>query len=313
MTQASEIGSRIVGIDVSKDRLDVFMAGDTFNVENSAAGLKVLVRLLKGVRAAGLEASGGYEVPALKALAAGGVAAYRLDPAQVRSFARGVGQRAKTDAIDARMIARCLAEGIDGMEPYEENEVTERLAALHAFRRKLVGQKTAVAGQADRMTSPLLLTLLAEHQAALADWIAPVEAEIAATIASDPALACKAARLKSAPGVGPVLATALIAGLPELGRIGSRQIAALVGVAPYDRQSGRRARPARCAAGRRNIRNILYMAALAAIRARKRPFAQFYERLTAAGKPPKLAIIAVMRKMVVTLNTMLRTGAAWAT
>lgn len=302
-----------VGIDVSKERLDVFStAGERFSVANDAVGLERLAARVSGARAVGLEASGGYEVPALKALAQEGVAVYRLDPAQVRAFARSRGQRAKTDAIDARMIALCLCAGLDDLTPFACNAATARLAELAALRRRLVGQKAALAGSADRASDAFVRALMAELEATLAALTARLDAEIAVAIAAEPSLREKAAHLRSAPGVGPVLATTLLANLPELGRVGSRQIAALVGVAPYDQQSGRRQRPARCAAGRRQIRNVLYMAALAAIRAQKRPFFQTYERLRAAGKPAKLAITAIMRKMIVVLNAMLRDAKPFA-
>jgi len=249
----------------------------------------------------------------LKALAQAGLAVYRLDPAQVRAFARSRGQRAKTDAIDARMIALCLRAGLDTLKPFADDAATARLAALAAFRRRLVAHKAALAGSADRIEDRVLQGLMAEQDAMLATHIARLDAEIAATITATPDLADKVVRLRSVPGVGPVLAATLLASLPELGRIGSRQIAALVGVAPYDRQSGRSARPARCAAGRAGtVRNVLYMGVLAAIRAQKSPFRQTYARLRAAGKPPKLAITAVMRKMIVILNAMIRDGAPFA-
>lgn len=299
-----------VGIDVSKDRLDVFStAGERFSVANDAAGRAALALRIAGARAAGLEASGGYEAPVLKALAQAGLATYRLDPAQVRAFARSRGQRAKTDAIDARMIALCLSACRDTLRPFVDDAATARLAALAAFRRRLVGHKAALAGSDDRREDPLLQHLAAEQEALLAAQIAGLDAEIATIIAATPELSDKAARLRSAPGVGPVLAATLLASLPELGRVGSRQIAALVGVAPYDRQSGRSARPARCAAGRRQVRNVLHMGVLAAIRARKSPFQTTYARLVAAGKPPKLAIAAVMRKMIVILNATVRDDA----
>lgn len=303
-----------VGIDVSKDRLDVCStAGQRFSVTNDPAGRAALARRISGARAAGLEASGGYETPVLKALAQAGLAAYRLDPAQVRAFARSRGQRAKTDAIDARMIALCLSVGLDGLKPFTDDAATARLAALSAFRRRLVAQRAGLAGSADRIDEPVLEQLAAEQDAMLADQIARLEAEIAATIAATPELSDKAVRLRSAPGVGPVLAATLLASLPELGRVGSRQIAALVGVAPYDRQSGRSTRPAHCAAGRRQVRHVLYMGVLAAIRAAKSPFRDTYARLIAAGKPAKVAITAVMRKMIVILNAMIRDNATFAT
>lgn len=302
----------IVGIDVSKDRLDVFVSsGVSFMVANSTSGVQELVQRVQGARAFALEASGGYEALALHALAQAGLSVYRLDPGRVRSFARGLGQRAKTDAIDARMIALCLAAGIADLHPYQSDAATQTLAELVALRRQFVGDLTGLAGRVDRARAELVRELLAEQAATLRNMITRLDARIAETVAGDDALARKAARLRSAPGVGPVLAATLTAGLPELGQIGSRKIAALIGVAPYDRQSGRRAKPGRCAAGRGHIRKVLYMAAMAAIRAGKNPFARTYQHLTGLGKPAKLAIVAVMRKMIVVLNAMLRDDRAW--
>lgn len=166
-----------VGIDVSKERLDVFStAGERFSVANDPAGREALALRIRGARAAGLEASGGYEAPVLKALAQAGLAVYRLDPAQVRAFARSRGQRAKTDAIDARMIALCLRAGLDTLKPFADDAATARLAALAAFRRRLVAHKAALAGSADRIEDRVLQGLMAEQDAMLATHIARLDA-----------------------------------------------------------------------------------------------------------------------------------------
>lgn len=316
-----------VGVDVSKDRLDVHVPGEAaFAAENNRTGLKRLVGRLKGLGpvAVGLEASGGYEAGALKALAKAGLAVYRLDPAQVRAFARGLGRRAKlvlgpaesrtrgTDAMDARMIARCLEAVIEDAKPYRPDPTTERLAALAGFRRKLVSEIAGLKSYADRVVEPVVIRMVQARLGTLKLSVARLDKEIRDQIAADAAMTRRHRLLVSAPGVGPVLASTLIAELPELGRATSRQIAALVGVAPFDRQSGRKTRSGRCRAGRRTVRNVLYMAALSAVRARKRPFIDLYERLQAAGKPAKLALVAVMRKMIVTLNAMAQTNTEWA-
>lgn len=305
-----------VGIDVSKDRLDVCVwpQGEAFSVGNDAAGRKALAaRLVRlGPVAAGLEASGGYERAALKALSRAGVAVWRLDAGQVRAFARGVGVKAKTDAIDAAMIARCLAAVAGDHAPWSEDAAAGRLAALVGYRRKLVAESAAQKGYADRVDAPLVARMVKARIAALKLQVACLDKEIAAAVAASSDMAPRAAAMMEVPGVGPVLATTVMAELPELGRLDARQIASLVGVAPFDRQSGRSARNGRCRGGRRQVRNVLYMAALAAIRAKANRFKDAYQRLIAAGKPPKLAIVAIMRKIIVTLNAMAKNQTQWA-
>lgn len=304
-----------VGVDVSKDQLDVCVwpQGGTFSVANDAAGRKALATRLGrlGRVATGLEASGGYERAALKALSRSGLAVWRLDAAQVRSFARGVGTKAKTDAIDARMIARCLAAVADQQAPWSEDKAAERLAALVGYRRKLVAESSAQKGYADRLDEPVVARMVKARIAALRLLIVRLDKEIACAVAASSCMASHAAAMKQVPGVGPVLVATLLAELPELGRLDGRQVASLVGVAPFDRQSGRAARPGRCRGGRRSVRNVLYMAALAAVRAQDNRFKDVYRRLIAAGKTPKLAIVAVMRKMIVTLNAMAKNQTQW--
>lgn len=303
-----------VGIDVSKDRLDgQVLGGERFSVANDPAGLKELVCRCKrlGPVAIGLEASGGYEKAALAKLFKAGLDVWRLDAAQVRAFARGLGRRAKTDKIDAEVIARCLAVVWQDTRPWRPNPAAEAVEALTAFRRKLVEEQTALKCQLDQAAHPLVTRIVKQSITAVKHRLLLLEKEIASAIAADPELARKNAQLQSAPGVGPVLAATLIAELPELGRLSSREIAALVGVAPFDRQSGRSVRPGRCRGGRHAVRAALYMGALSAVRAGKQPVAAFHKRLTQAGKPYKLAIVAVMRKLLVALNAMLRDNKEW--
>lgn len=303
-----------VGIDVSKDRLDCRLGGVRLSVANDAAGLKMLIVRLKqlGLVAVGLEASGGYEKLALAKLFKAGLDVWRLDAAQVRAFARGVGRRAKTDRIDAEMIARCLATIWQQCRPWRPDPAAERVEALTAFRRKLVGEQTALKGYADRADEPVVARMVRTRLAALKLAIVQLDTEIGRAIAADPVLARRNSQLQSAPGVGPVLAATLLAELPELGRVSSREIAALAGVAPHDRQSGRTTRPGRCRGGRHAVRAVLYMGALSAVRGRKQPFAAVHQRLTQAGKPYKVALVAIMRKLLVALNAMLRDNKNWA-
>lgn len=305
-----------VGIDVSKDRLDVHVhGGAAFALGNSDHGLRALVRTLAaapGAPAVALEASGGYEMPALHALAAAGFAVWRLDPARVRAFAKSLGRKVKTDPVDAQVIAHCLEATADRLAPWRPDPETERLAALVRFRRRLVEHAAALGGDSDRPVDPLIGRIAREARLALQRASAELDAAIRTMIRTTPRLDHRARILASAPGVGPVLTGTLIAELPELGAGSSRQLAALTGVAPYDHQSGRHRRPSRCAGGRRAVRRALYMGALGAIRAANNPFAAAYHRLIARGKPAKVAIVAVMRKMIVTLNAMLRNDTAWA-
>lgn len=307
--------SAFVGIDVSKERLDIHIhpTGETFSVANHKHGLRSLQRRLSrlGPLAAAVEASGGYERAVLDRLAAAGLTAFRLDPAQVKSFARLERQRAKTDAIDAGLIARCLAQVIDSLEPYRHDPAGQALAELVAYRRTLVEERSVLKARIDQATMALVRRLLKTSLASLNRRIALLDKAIAKTVAEEPRFRTRAAVLATAPGAGPVLIATLLARLPELGEISSRQIASLLGVAPYDRQSGARRRPGRCQAGRGDVRKVVYMATLAAIRRPGHPLRAFYRRLTGNGKPPKLAILAAMRKFVTHLNAMLRDQTSW--
>jgi len=305
-----------VGIDVAKDRLDVFVAGETFHVENGKAGIKTLHKRLKAFTGRqlrlGVEASGGYEAPVLLALAQAGLSIFRVEAGRVRAFAFALGQHAKTDPIDAQMIARYLEASHDRLVPYKPQPGLECLAELVRFRRSLVERETALRSSADRRHDSLVVKVAKRELARVKGDLREIEKAIAGRIAADAELAKRDEILQSAPGVGPVLAATLASEMPELGAIDSRSAAALVGVAPFDRQSGRSRRPGRCRAGRSQVRKVLYMAALAAIRKGKNRFSKAYDSLVARGKLAKVAINAVMRKMIVTLNAMLKANAVWA-
>lgn len=304
-----------VGIDVAKARLDVHLhpQGQGFTVPNDKAGWRSLSLRLRalGPMAVALEASGGYEKGAARRLVKSGLAVYLLDPAQVRSFARGLKRHAKTDAIDAAMIARCLATTIADAIPWRPDPLAERLTALVAFRAKLVAERTALKSYSDTVEEPVVRRLVNGRLAGLTLAIARLDKEIGTLIGATDDLARRFRLLVSVPGVGPVLASTLLALLPELGRISPKAVAALVGVAPFSRQSGAADRGGRCRGGRGSIRAALYMAALSAIRGGNAPVRAFYERLRCAGKPAKPAIVAAMRKLITILNAIARDNQPW--
>ena len=302
----------ILAIDVSKDRLDCFDAhtGEAFALDNSPAGLAALVeRCRSGGLLVALEASGGYERPVLTALVVAGIAARLLDPRKVRHFARACGRWAKNDRLDARVIA-AYAAAIPG-PPHQPDQDTQRLAELVTYRRQMIDAETTLANQAEHLCDPELRRDARRRLQASKLRLGRLDARIAALIKASPALAPKAAVLRSIPCVGPVLCTTLLAELPELGRLGRREIAALVGVAPLDNDSGRRKGARGIYGGRPAVRAVLYMAALVA--GRHNPvLAAFKTRLIQAGKKQKGAIVAVMRKLLVLANALLRDNRPYA-
>jgi transposase len=300
----------LVGIDVAKARLDVHLrpCGEVFALGNHKAGWRALAQRLRKLDsvAVGIEASGGYEKGLARHLVKTGIVVYVFDPAQLRAFARGLRRHAKTDPIDAAMIARCLEATIEDAIPYQPDPLAERLAALVAYRTKLVAESAALKGYRDTLQEPLVRRMVDGRRASLKLALARLDQAIAGLIAGTPGFARRFCLLVSVPGVGPVLASTLIALLPELGRIGAKAVAALVGVAPFNRQSGRTDRRGRCRGGRGAVRTVLYMATLSAIRCRNPAIAPFYDRLRRAGKPAKPAIVAAMRKLITILNAIAR-------
>ncbi len=296
-----------VGIDVSRDWLDVHILPfrRRLRVANTPAGWRELAGALTDHPQAkvALEASGGYEQGILRHLAEAGWRAYCVDPFKVRQFARAGGRRAKNDRIDAEMIARYLATFT--LQPTRIDPVIERLCEHVTYRRQLVEERTAVANQARLLRDPQLRRLSRRRLARLEVLIARLEQALAEQIASDPQLAAKAAVLQTIKGVGPILAATLLALLPELGTICRRKIAALVGLCPYDFDSGRFAGQRHIAGGRKHVRNALYMPTLTAMRFEP-AIKPFYERCVAGRSDKKPAVIAAMRKLLTILNARMR-------
>jgi transposase len=303
-----------VGIDVSKDHLDVHRHPDglAFRVTNTPAGIrKLLNQLGEGPYAIGCEATGGYENRLLLALSEAGRPGYCLHPADVRAFTRLKGRRAKTDRLDARAIAEALRVALDTRKPLRRTRAAAAIKEMVTVRRTLIATINDLKSLLARIETPQarkpLQAMLETHKQALK----AIARTIRDALAADPAIAETVKRILSAPGAGPVLAAELIASMPELGSLSSRQAASLLGVAPHPRQSGSLNKPGRCQAGRPTIRRVLYMATLSAIKARLQPLYPFYQRMRTAGKPFKVAIVAAMRKFIVMLNAMIKNNADW--
>ena len=296
-----------VGIDVSRDWLDVHIlpVRRRLRLANGPAGWRALEESLAEYPQArlALEASGGYEQAVLTHLAAAGWPVHRLDPYRVRLFARAAGRRAKNDGIDAETIARFLATFT--LEPERIDPLIERLAEHVTYRRQLVEQRITVANQARLLADRRLQQLSRRRLARLDTLIDRLDRALAEQIAAQPSLAAKAVVLQSLKGVGPTLAATLIALLPELGTLCRRKIAALVGLCPYDFDSGRFAGQRRIAGGRVHVRNALYMPTLVAIRWEP-AISGFYKRRSTASRNKKPAVVAAMRKLLTILNARMR-------
>jgi len=302
-----------VGIDVSKLRLDVHLrpSGERFVTDHDDEGVAALVGRLAALGPAlvVLEATGGMEVRPAAALAAAGLPVAVVNPRQVRAFARAIGRLAKTDRLDAEAIARFAEAVRPPVRPLPDEE-TRRLGALVARRRQLLEMLTAERNRR-HAAEPLMHERLDAHLRWLEEALAEIERELDGAVRGNAAWRAKEELLRSVPGVGPVSARTLLAELPELGSLTRRQAAALVGVAPFNRDSGRMRGKRAILGGRARLRACLYMAAVAAARGSNPAIAGFYRRLRLAGKPAKLALTACMRKLVVTLNAMLRANTAW--
>lgn len=302
---------RLAGIDVSKDKLDVHVApsGESRTVAYDEAGLAELCRWLigAGVALAAVEASGGYERRVSEVLEEAGIAVRRLNPLRVRRFAELKGRLAKTDRLDARTIAE-FARSFPEERHCPRDARRERLAEHLLVRRHTQDAIVECTNQLEHLRDAALRRLVLTRQAALKRACDKLDKLLAELVAEHDDLADLHRRLQSVPGVGPVLATTLIALLPELGALTRRQVAALVGVAPFDRSSGQRNAPKAIHAGRATVRKALYMAALSASRWNP-DIAAFAARLT--GKPAKVRIVACMRKLIVALNAIVRDGTQW--
>ena len=294
----------IFGVDVARDWVDVAGPHGSRRVANAdLAALADEIAACKGRVV--FEASGGYETPLREALARAGAEAVRVNPARARAYARATGFLAKTDRVDARMLRQMGQRQPDLRPTPLESESLRELKALHARRRQMVEDRKRERTRAAQTREPLVAASIGRVIAVLSDEIAALETRIAERIASTPELAERAALLRSAPGVGPVVIAAILAEMPELGTLTPGAAAALTGLAPIARDSGHREGRRRIAGGRKPLRDTIYMAALTA--ARHDPvLAAFATRLREAGKAPKQAIIAVARKLVIILNAMIR-------
>jgi transposase len=305
--------SVVVGVDVSKDRLDVHVlpSGEAFAVARNGEGLAELVARLTALqpKLVAVEATGGFETTVAAAAAGAGLPLVVVNPAQVRAYAKALGRRAKTDPIDAEVIAR-FAEAVKP-EVRPLPDAAERLLAdLIARRRQIVQMIGAEKQREKRQAEPRLKRSIARLLAALQKELTELDRQIDDEIRGSPAWRETEDLLKSVPGVGPVVSRTLVAELPELGRLDRRQIAALAGLAPWTRQSGKWKGKSFIGGGRASVRTALFMAALVA--ARHNPTLKaFHQRLIAAGKPKLVAITAVARKLLTILNAMVKTNSAW--
>jgi len=303
-----------VGIDVSKGHVDVHVRpdGTAFSCTTDPDGLANLITRLAPLQPqlVAMEASGGYEAVIAAALTEAGLPVAIVNPRQVRKFAGAIGRLAKTDAIDAGVIAH-FADAIRPAPKPMPDALMLRLRELLARRRQLVvmvnAEKQRLGKAADKLAQRSFKTILRSLEAERAR----IDRAIDKLIEDSPLCCARQDLLKSVPGIGDVVARTLIVELPELGHVDRHQIAALAGVAPMNRDSGRYRGKRHIQGGRVEVRAPLYMACLVAIR-HNPPLRSFYRRLRDAGKPARVALVAVMRKLLVTLNAIIRDNRTWA-
>lgn len=301
-----------VGIDVSKEQLDVFSLFDNTASQyaNTQAGISELVNQVKAISRVAIivEATGGFEMTLVQSLAAACVAVIVVNPRQVRDFAKATGRLAKTDKLDAQVIARFGEAVKPEPRPLKDSQTLE-LSALISRRQQLMGMLIAEQNRLPMAAKPLQ-TQLKTHIDWLKKSLKDLDRDRDQLIKRSPLWRAKADLLRSAPGIGPITSASLIADLPELGHLNRHEIAALVGVAPFNRDSGRQRGRRSVWGGRAPVRNTLYMATLAATRCNPM-IKPFYQKLILAGKPHKVAMTACMRKFIVILNTMVKNQTSW--
>jgi transposase len=308
----SEAVHASIGIDVSQAALDVavYPSGEQWQTSNDEVGIGALVERLRALepKLIVLEASGGYETPVLASLGSAGLPAVAVNPRQVRDFARSTGRLAKTDALDAQVLAQFAAVVQPELRAVPD-AATRELSALLARRRQLVEMRTAESNRLGRALEAVRPEI-GEHLRYLDKRIRDLDRELHDRLRRSPLWRAKDDLLRSIPGVGPVLSTTLLAEVPELGRLGHKQLAALIGVAPLNRDSGRWRGRRSIWGGRGHVRAVLYMAAASAVRHNPACTA-LYERLTQAGKAHQVAIVACMHKLLRICNAMLRQNTSW--
>lgn len=307
------MAQRIVlgGVDVSKRWLDAALWPKTavIRVPNDAAGHARLAAWLAqhGVGRVGVEASGGYEVAVIDALATHGLELVRFNARRIRLFAQAKGRLAKNDRADAAIIAQATAVLVEAMPPARQRQL-DPLIELLSYRRRLTDWITDCANQLEHLSDKTLRRSTQRRVVALQRERAAIEHRLDELVAADDNWQALVRRLQSVPGVGPVLAQTLLAMLPELGQLPRQKIAALVGLAPYDDDSGERRGERHIKGGRAAVRHVLFMATQSAIQ-HNPVLAAFAKRL--AGKKPKVIVTACMRKLLVILNAMVRDGTDW--
>ena len=300
-----------IGIDVSKATLDVAVhEGATTVHANTPVGIAAVVAVAVGLRPAGivLEATGTYHLPVASALAAAGLDVAIVNPGQVRQFARSTGRRAKTDRLDAQLLAHFAAVVRPPSRPLPD-VATQELAALVDRRSQLLDMHVAERNRL-AVARPSVQPEIRQHIRYLEVALARAESDLDDWIRRSPVWRAQEDLLRSVPGIGPQTARRLIADMPELGRLSRREVAALVGLAPFAQESGTWRGRRRCSGGRRAIRAVLYMASVAATRCNP-VIRAHYTRQRAAGKPAKLALAACMRHLITILNAMAKTQQRW--
>lgn len=312
---STPVESPSVGIDVSKARLDVAVGstGSVRGFDNDAAGHRALVEHLRAAVPARvvLEATGGYERGVVAALAAAGLPVIVLNPRRAREFARAAGVLAKTDALDAKVLALYAETLKPPLRPLS-SEQQRALADLVARRTQLVGMLTQEKNRLGQAPSSRIRKSIEAIIKALHKQIDEAEDDLAKEIENSPVWKDAAERMDSVPGVGFKTACVLLADLPELGTLSRQRIAALAGLAPVNRDSGKMRGKRSIAGGRADVRTALYMAALTAI-THNPIIKKFYDKLVKAGKPKKLALTAAAHKLLTILNAILREKTTWRT
>jgi transposase len=300
----------VVGIDVSKATLDVAVlpSGELLQVANDAAGIDELVKKLKAADLMVMEATGGYETAAATALVASGLRVAVVNPRQIRDFAKATGRLAKNDRIDAQVIA-AFGQAIEPEIVRLPDEDVRELEAMLLRRRQLVAMRVQEVNRLGLMQGAMRKRIKA-HIDWLEKEIDKVDIDLTAGLRRSPAWRAKDELLRSFKGVGPITSSTLLIALPELGELDRRAIAALVGLAPFNRDSGVMRGRRSIYGGRSHVRSMLYMAATTAIRSNP-VIRDFYQRLKSRGKPHKVAMVACMRKMLTILNAMVRQSTPW--
>ncbi len=304
----------VVGIDVAKDKVDgcIRSLSQRQTFPSTAEGQRALIRWLRKYKVgkAAMEASGGYERNWAKALREARIELCIVDPKRVRSFARSAGRLAKNDAIDAEMIA-WFAETFTDAPGQAFDAEREKLVQIVNARQRLLELQTSLQNRGEHSSADVVQKMQARMLKQIALEVAKLETAITALVKATAHFAELAAIIESVPGIGKTTSAGLIAAMPELGRVSDNVAAALLGVAPYDDDSGQRRGSRHIKGGRRKIRNLFYMACLGAATRHNPVLKAFYARLIARGKAPKVALTACMRKLIVILNTMIARRQTW--